>query len=452
MHLKVSALTDSTEAGNEEGQPEPVGTARLIDAHAGTRRARRKFLRYAEFRYRQFINDPQQNPHGVACIYFNNWHECRDHFGFDGLETVNGLIEQRALESLAEHDIFLRLADSSLVGVLGPGDGERDIEQWAAGMIDKLTESEYPIGSRWLTASFSIGLCWFDRRVRGAEEALLDAMHLAEQVSERGENQYRLFQPVQAPREELGSDRQLAGQIQRSLQSNHLRMVFQPLLAANDEQALYYQVWARLISNTGKLIPARHFLRVARQYELIGALQRWTLRRSVRYLATAADDSPALRLFVNASPEAFSDRMLRWLERVCERHPGIGPCLIAEFEIFDLENRAGETRQATEVLRTLGVRIGLSGINEDHLDHRPTDDVAIDYLRMAPEFAESIEERPELAGDFTAFIKQAHSAEQAVIMPEVDREEQVIEFWKAGVDFIQGDYIQRPKTAPDQDG
>ncbi|WP_376694654.1 EAL domain-containing protein [Wenzhouxiangella sp. EGI_FJ10305] len=444
-------MTDPTEREGAKAQPERVGTARLIDAHAGTRGARQKFLRYAEHRYRQFINDPQQNPHGVACIYLNNWRECRDHFGFGGLETVNGLIEERALENLADHDIFLRLADSSLVGVLWPGDGERDIEQWAADMLHKLTEAEYPIGSRWLTASFSIGLCWFDRRVRGAEEALLDAMHLAEQLSERGENQYRLFRPVEAPREELGSERQLAGQIQRALQSNRLRMVFQPLLAASDDLSLYYQVWARLISNSGKLIPARHFLGVARRHELIGALQRWTLRRSVHYLATAADDAPALRLLVNVSPEALSEPMLSWLRRVCDRHPQVGPRVIAEFEIFDLENRAGETRRAAEALSNLGIRIGLSGINADHLDHRPAGDSAIDYLRMAPEFAESMKERPELSGDFTAFIKQAHSADQAVIMPEVDREEQVIEFWQAGVDFIQGDYIQRPRTSPGQE-
>ncbi|MDZ7788957.1 MAG: GGDEF domain-containing protein [Xanthomonadales bacterium] len=442
-------MTDSTDRDDKADIAEQVGSARLIDAHAGTRRARRKFLRYAEFRYSQFINDPSQHPHGVACIYFNNWRECRDHFGFGGLETVNGLIEKRALETLADHDIFLRLADSSLVGVLWPGEGERDIERWAADMLEKLHESEYPIGSRWLTATFSIGLCWFDRRVRGAEEALLDAMHVAEQLAERGENQYRLFRPVRAPREELGSDEQLARQLSRSLHSNRLRMVFQPLLAASPEGGRYYQTWARLISDSGKLIPARHFLAVARHHDLIGALQRWTLRRSVHYLTTTHGNPSPVRLFVNVSPEALSKQLLEWLVRIRQRHPEVGPRLIAEFELFDLEHRAGETQHAMQRLRTLGIRIGVSGIGEKHLGHRILDEAPIDYLRMAPEFADSLHERAGLAGEFMGFISHAHQQQRAVIMPEVDREDQVIEFWQAGVDFIQGDYIEQPLAQPE---
>lgn len=423
----------------------------MIDAHAGTRRARRKFLRHAEFRYRQFINDPRQRPHGVACIHFNNWRECRDHFGFSGLETVNALIEERAAGALDEHDLFLRLADSSLVGVLSPGDGDRDIERWAENMLMRLTESEYPVGSKRITAGFSIGLCWFDRRVRGAEEALLDAMHLAEQLAERGDNRYRLFRPVRAPREELGSDKQLAEQIRRSLQSNRLRMVFQPLLAAHPEGGRYYQAWARMISDSGKLVPARHFLDVARRHELIGALQRWSLRRSVHYLATTHGAPSAVRLFVNASPEAFSKAMIEWLARIRQRHPEVGPRLIAEFECFDLENRVGETRRAMKLLRELGIRIGVSGIGVKQLGQTLLDQAPVDYLRMAPDFADALHERAGLAGEFMAFIAHAHRNERAVVMPAVDREEQVIEFWQAGVDFIQGDYIERPQASPGQD-
>ncbi|NBB93195.1 MAG: EAL domain-containing protein [Gammaproteobacteria bacterium] len=443
-------MTNSTEQGDGRDAADKIRTARLVDAHAGTRRARHKFLRYAEFRYRQFIKDPRQHPHGVACIHLNNWRECRDHFGFGGLETINAEIEARMLGALVEHDIFLRLADSSVVGVLWPGEGHRDIERWAAGMLDALGGAEYPVGARRVTATFSIGMCWFDRRVRGAEEALLDAMHLAEQLAEEGENRYGLFRPVKAPRAELGSETQLARQIRRSLQSNRLRMVFQPLLAAAAEGGRYYQVWARLMTDSGKLVPARHFLGVARRHELIGGLQRWTLRRSVHYLTTAHGSPSAVRLFVNVSPEAFSEPMFEWLARIRERHPEVGPRLIAEFELFDLENRAGETREVMQRLHEQGVRIGLSGIGEKHLGHRLLDEAPVDYLRMAPGFAEVLHDRAGLVGEFMAFISRAHHADRAVVMPEVEREEQVIEFWQAGVDFIQGDYIEQPRTSPER--
>jgi EAL domain-containing protein (putative c-di-GMP-specific phosphodiesterase class I) len=228
-------------------------------------------------------------------------------------------------------------------------------------------------------------------------------------------------------------------------------MVFQPLLAAHPEGGRYYQAWARMISDSGKLVPARHFLEVARRHELIGALQRWSLRRSVHYLATTHGAPSAVRLFVNVSPEAFSKAMIEWLARIRERHPEVGPRLIAEFEYFDLENRAGETRRRMKLLRELGIRIGVSGIGVKQLGQTLLDEAPVDYLRMAPDFAGALHERAGLAGEFMAFIAHAHRNERAVIMPEVDREEQVIEFWQAGVDFIQGDYIERPQASPEQE-
>jgi len=279
-----------------------------------------------------------------------------------------------------------------------------------------------------------------------AEEALLDAMQMAEQLERDGANNYRLFEPVTAAREDLDSDEQLAASVKRALQSNQLRLVFQPLLAAEAEGGHYYQAWVRLISRSGKLVPARAFLDVARKYELLGPLQRWCLRQSLRYLATGHGAPSALRLFVNASPEAFSPRMLDYLDRIFRRHPEIPPRLIAEFDRFDLANRQRETQRVMARLREYGVRLGVSGVGEEHFSDTVLDDAPVEFIRLAPGMDQRLRDQPQLAGELMGFLSRAHHQQRSVIMPDVDREDQIIQFWQAGVDFIQGEFIERPRT------
>lgn len=417
----------------------------FFDAHARVRAARIKFIQYAEFRYRQFLSDPEQKPHAAACIHFNNWSEYLERFGFRGLENLNRQFEERVIPELDHRDICARFSDSTLVLVLAANKGRRDIEAWANRVLEILGSKPLEIEQHTIGATFSFGLCWFDRRVRGAEEALFNAIHVAELQAGQNENRLQVFQPTTAEDERPGDEEQVFKLLVNSLESNRMRIVFQPLLSSDNDGVRYYQVWARLVSDRGKEVRARGFLDVARRAGVLARLNRWTLRRAVHFLATDRNTGSRIRLFANASIDTFEPRTMQWLEQMLEDHPACRNGLIAEFDEFEFSNRRAEAIDIAASLRRMGMHPGVAGIGAGSLSRAEAFLSHVDFVRMAPGFADQIERDPALGNRFIDLIEAAREHGVRVVMPEMNSERQIVDFWKLGVDLVQGDYIEHPR-------
>lgn len=420
-------------------------SSNFLDAHARVREARIKFLRYAELRYRQFLSDPEQKPHAAACIHFNNWHDCRERFGYRGLETLNQQIEERVLPELDRSDVCARFNDSALVLVMCADRGRQDIETWAKRVLRILGDNPLKLDKHDVGATFSFGLCWFDRRVRGAEEALCDAIEVAEIQAEYNENRLRIFQPARILDDSLGDEEQVLGLVMGALETNRMRIVFQPLLSADSNRLRYYQAWARVISEAGKELRAREFLGALRHSGVLARLNRWTLRRAIHFLAADQHSDNNIRLFVNVSTDTFDARTVHWLEQMLEEHPACRNTLIVEFDEFDFSNRGTEALDLSGKLERMGIHPGVAGIGAANLTRAQAYLTDVEFIRMAPGFADEIERNPTLTHRFINLIKAAHGHDVRVIMPEMNSERQIVEVWKRGVDLVQGDYIEHPR-------
>lgn len=417
----------------------------FFDAHARVREARIKFIQYAEFRYRQFLSDPEQKPHAAACIHLNNWAEYRDRFGFRGLEALNRQFEERVIPELDHRDICARFSDSALVLVLAANKGRRDINAWASHVLELLGARPLEIEKHAVRATFSLGLCWFDRRVHGAEEALFNAIHVAEIQSERNENRLQVFVPASAEDEQPGDEEQTFRLIKHSLETNQMRIVFQPLLSSDSDGVRYYQVWARLVSERGKEVRARGFLDVARRTGVLARLNRWTLRRALHFLATDRNAGNQIRLFVNASIDTFEPRTMHWLEQMLEDHPACRNCLIAEIDEFEFSNRGTESTDIARNLKRMGIHPGVAGIAAGSLSRAEACLPSVDFIRMAPGFSDELERKPAFANPFIDLLEAAREHGVRVVMSELNSEQQIIDFWKLGVDLVQGNYIEHPR-------
>lgn len=420
--------------------------SKFFDAHARVREARTKFLKYAEFRYRQFLSDPEQKPHAVACIHFNNWRECRERFGFRGLEILNRQIEQRVLPELHSRDVCARFSDNALVLVLAAKHGQRDIERWAQGLLGILGNTPLKLEEHVVRATFGFGLCWFDRRVRGAEEALCDAIEMAEMQGEYNENRFRIFQPARSLAEPPDNEQHIRELVMEALETNRMRVVFQPLLSAESDRLRYYQAWARMISGDGEELRARKFLDTVRRTGALARLNRWTLRRAAHFLATERNGGNRIRLFVNVSMDTFDAHTGDWLERMMEQHAACRNSLIAEFDEFEFSNRKSDALALSARLKRMAVHPAVAGIGANSLSRSEAYLADVDFIRMAPGFAEDIDRKPALVNRFIDLIEAAHEHGVRVVMPEMNSESKIVEFWKLGIDLVQGDYIEHPRA------
>ena len=221
--------------------------------------------------------------------------------------------------------------------------------------------------------------------------------------------------------------------------------MFQPLVGWDSGPQTHYQAWARLIDEHGRELRAREFLDTARHCGSLPRLNRWTLRRALHFLASDPTLATRMQMLLNGSIDTFDARTLDWLDQTLLRHPKLASAVIIEFDEFECSSRALEAVPLIERLRALDLRIGLAGIGPGNLPRCREHFERIDFVRMAPHFADEIENSQTLESDFIDLIDRAHERGIRIVIPELEGEERVVEFFKRGVDLIQSDFFEHPR-------
>lgn len=400
------------------------------------------FLDLADKHHAAFLDDPEASPAALAWIALNHWRSFRDRLGFRGFEQLNRALVERIRSGLQAGDHVARFGASGVVVLLDPVDGRRDYAAWAKSVLDNLSREILTLDGRPLAASVSIGLCRFDRHLRQAEETLLDAAQTAERLAREGKNQFEIHQPSISASQISGNEHLLIELLRESLRENRIRIMFQPLLEVGEQESSYFQLWARLVSPEGEMIPASEFLEVAQRNRILGKLERWVLAYAIRFLTGRRDRLGGLGLFVNQLPELMSEQMMQWFAERLGRLPEVARALILEFQLDDLYRAEQPAEQTLARLRKLGMRVSIAGLDETVFSDPGVLRLPADFLRMGGSFPARFSEDADLAENFEEFIRQAHQAGRRIIMPNVEDESIMIRLWKLDVDLVQGDMIQ----------
>ncbi len=407
------------------------------------------FLDRLQALHRRYLDNDSVKPLAVAWVGINHFRSLRDRLGFRGIADLSEELLYRVGQSLAGNERCARLGESGVAILLGPERDTAALEAWAGELIEDLTGSRGPeVDGKPVLMTLNIGISQFDRRVRDAEQSLLDALHTAEALSHLGDSQYRIYQPRLPDSSFIGDDKLLVELLRDALSSNRLRVLYQPLLPTGRSERRHFQMWARLISDRGELIPATAFLQVAKQAGLLPRLERWTLAYAVRFLTAHGSITEQVRLFINQSPSLLSPKMRSWLEHWLKTHPEIAQALVMEFPFDDLlaMPRSDGLARLGE-LSELGLSAGVTGISQVSMDEVIAFRPPVRYLRMVPGFAERLLEDPELEREFGHFVDRAHDMGCLIIVPSIKDESAVIELWQSRIDFIQGDVVEHPRQS-----
>lgn len=371
----------------------------------------------------------------------------RDRLGFRRLDALVRALQSRVAECLGEADVMASFGETDFAILRSASD--RNLDAWAAGLLKQVGSRLLDTGEESLSVTISIGVCPFDSRIESAEATLLQAVRAAEATSTAGGNRVSLLEPSVSAEQAGGNEAHLTELLTTALRENSLRVVYQPLLSVSGENSSRFQMLPRLKADDGGLIPAASFVPVAARKGLLPALDRWILARAMRVLAESRTGDRVMRLFINQSPALLDQADLSaWLKRKLEAVPGVAAGLVLDFRLPELQDRSKHAGDGLGRLKALGVGICLSGIDEDVPAELLLEHLPCDYLRMGPDFAERMLADRNLFDRYSAFVARARAAGRRIIIPMLENEKTVAGIWRAPVDFIQGNFIQKPGDKP----
>lgn len=382
----------------------------------------------------------------VLFVDLDRFKPVNDSLGHDAGNELLIAVGSRLSGAVKQGDVVARLGGDEFVILL---DKVRSLEAATevAERACRALSEPFRVADHEVVISGSVGVALTGRPYDNAAELI----RRADQAMYRAKGSGRARYAVYEPGIDTGSVArlQLEADLRAALQADELRLVYQPVVSAYDQQIVAVEALVRWQHPVHGAIAPSSLIPIAEDSGLIIDLGQWVLATACRALRSweNAPGMSSLAMAVNVSPSQLThrgfsgefDRVLsetgvhpsRLLLEVTENVVGLGPDLI------DLLTS----------LRARGVRLALDDFGQGQTSLLYLRDLPLDVLKIDKAFVEGLDGRPEDEAIVSAIVGLAHKLGIRVIAEGVEREEQLRILRAVSTDFLQGYLLHRPKEA-----
>ena len=454
---------EALDSGGDDFLAKPIRPKHLISAVTNrVRRARQLGRRGAGVNPRDPVSGLYQRAHvldqvgalltrddasaslgGLMYIEIDAAARTRERIGMLAFDALLGQLGAFIAAHVGASDLATRYGDASFLLLLPHGD-EDALLRLATDLRDRTARESFEQDSRSFTLSLSVGICSFAAHL-GEVGAMLNAAERAMSDSRKpGGSHVGIFhtEPASAP---AGTFQALGEQIRGALKADSFQLLFQPIVALQGAEVEQFQALLRLAGSDGKLYTAAEILPVAQRDNLIAEVDRWVMSRCLLVLAERARQQRTVRLFVSQSIETVADPQHSiWLRQMLETRRLDGDQLVIEFRSADAQSHLNDLLPFAAEVRKLGVHLALSAFEASAAAFQLLDQVPASFVKVSPRYADEGLRTPPLREELRQVVAHAHGKKIEVIAPRIENAQSAAQLWTAGVDFIQGDFVQKP--------
>jgi len=384
---------------------------------------------------------------GALLVEMGNAIALRNRYGYAGFESLMN-DAGRLLGIIAKGQAAARLSDNAFL-VVAPDLGGGQLDAYARTLRDGIGYHDFHVEQESLRLRCAIGYTALSHGFADAGSVLSAAEEAVRVAREQaiGIGAYAPPADVAPPTDGIAD----ALRASLSGEAELIHLAFQPVVAVAGGEDAQFQVLVRMRDAQGVEQMARDFLPAAEASGLMPALDRWVMERSLALLQKRRAESKPMRLFVSQSPRTLAqDAYVGWLLQALEQSSVEGTSLVVDIRLDDALVHSMLLRQFCERMVPAGVQFCLSqyrhGADADMLLQQ----LPLGYVRLAADFARQ-PLPPELRDEMRGVIDRSHRLGLQVIGQAVEDPQAAAALWMGGIDFIQGNLVQRAEQALDFD-
>ena len=234
--------------------------------------------------------------------------------------------------------------------------------------------------------------------------------------------------------------------LREALRERALYVHYQPQVRLADNRLSGCEVLVRWNDPQGNPIPPSEFVPLAEQFDLSRALSELVISRVIEDLERAGlNDGTLPRVSINLTPDEFSrGDFVPWLREQMApmAHWPIKP-QIEITEYAALRNLEASIRRIRE-LGQCGVDFALDDFGTGYSSLAALKDLPVQELKIDGSFTEEIQKSDEAKEQVKEMVKSLQSSGKLTIIPLVENAGVLATLWQAGVNYIQGYYLQAP--------
>lgn len=352
-----------------------------------------------------------------------------------------------------ESKTISRLSDD-VFAVIWPCSGVEDALQEGELLRKSVEDHLFEVEGKTVQVTFSIGVTLITDNAPDIKDILGRAQVAAEDVrkqegQEKG-NGVHLYKPNQ---EKVMDDHDVAiTLIEQALDDNKFKLLFQPIISLRGESEEHYEAFVRMLDAQGEEVSPYDFLPPSGPSQVANKIDKWVILQTVKHLSEHRSQGHDTRLFINLCGETLQDQAFTsWLNVALKAAKLPGDSLIFQLSESNAITYMKQAKEFEKGLRSLQCKFSINQFGRALDPFNLFKHLSPDYVKLEGSFTQGLQKGNEEKENVKEMIQTLQSMDKMTIVPLVESAALLSTLWQAGVNYIQGYYLQAPTTEMNYD-
>ncbi|MGB7754839.1 MAG: GGDEF domain-containing protein [Salinisphaera sp.] len=372
-----------------------------------------------------------------------------------GLASTDELLEEISLfliDNLGDTDRCFRFAVGEYVLSIERG-APAAVSATAEALVRAIGDTEFGNHQRSVHVTASVSAIMLGAESTANDRRLQQLVDTGYRLRSNGGDAFRECEGDPLADAQAGSDAWQA-RLEQALATDRFRLAFQTVTSLAGDHRRYYDVLLRYVDDHNGMVMPGNFLPVAEQAGLMPEIDRWVVRRAAGVIAEQAARDVDLAMFVKLSGATLENTQTftQWLTED-EAMAGIDPQqIIFCVRESDARSHVAATRRLAAELDRQGYRFALTHFGESSSHAAMLENLTLSFIKLAPAFARQLAEQNSEDARLQRVVDFAREHGVPLIAEHIEDAASMARLWQAGVNYVQGHFIQEPDTAALQHG
>ncbi|MBU2953943.1 EAL domain-containing protein [Marinobacter sp. F3R08] len=381
----------------------------------------------------------------LAYIALDNFMSMKGQVGISGADLLLGDLAKLLEEQTGEELALARLSDDAFSLLSQPCD-ETTMAEHAERIRKAVEDHLFDINGRTVQLTVSIGVAAITENSPKAEELMARAHNASSEVRKlEGHSQGNgvvVYNP--ADFETLDESNSVEA-IQKALDENRFKLLFQPIINLRGEGEEHYEAFVRMLDKDDKEVSPYDFLPPMGPSDTAIKIDRWVILQTIKQLSSHRSRGHDTRLFLNVTAETLQDKTFTpWLSVALKAARLPGESLIFQIREGDANKYMKQAKDFTNAVHELHCKVSIAQFGCALNPFNTLKHIDADYVKIDGSFTEEVQKSDEAKEQVKEMVESLQASGKLTIIPLVENAAVLATLWQAGVNYIQGYYLQAP--------
>ena len=381
----------------------------------------------------------------IAYIALDNFMGMKGQVGIAGADLLLGDLATLLREKTGDNMVLARLSDDAFCLMCLPCE-EQAMQEQCETIRKAIEDHLFDINGRTVQITVSIGIAMITENAPKAPD-LLGRAHTASSELRKKEgfeqgNGVLAYNPADY---EVLDESNSTEAIQKALDDNRFRLLFQPIINLRGEGEEHYEAFVRMLDKDDEEVSPYDILPPVGPSDMAIKIDRWVILQTIKQLSSHRGRGHDTRLFLNVTGETLQDKTFAsWLSVALKAARLPGESLIFQVREGDANSFMKPAKEFARSVHELHCKVSISQFGCALNPFNTLKHIDVDYVKVDGSFTEEIQKSDKAKEEIKEMVKSLQSAGKLTIIPLVENAAVLATLWQAGVNYIQGYYLQAP--------